>query len=105
MLSRGFPGQLLLWRGLTSLTGHPGAVPRVSACSQVSKPTFVRAMGERGSVILVPGGQAELLYTGRLTHNREFVIWPRHKGAPKAATSRPCLHCLPACLFQDVVQT
>ena len=48
--------------------------------SQVSKRTFVRAMGERGSVILVPGGQAELLYTGRLTQNKEFVIYPRHKG-------------------------
>ncbi len=48
---------------------------------QVSKRSFVRAMAERGSVILVPGGQAELLYTGRLTHNKEFVIYPRHKGA------------------------
>ena len=63
---------------------------------QVSKRSFVRAMAERGSVILVPGGQAELLYTGRLTHNKEFVIYPRHKGA-----LWPSLICQtePACVF------
>ena len=47
---------------------------------QVASRTFIRALRERGSVILVPGGQAELVHTGRLTRNREFVIYPKHKG-------------------------
>ena len=42
----------------------------------------MRALRERNSVILVPGGQAELIHTGRLFTSKEFVIYPRHKGVP-----------------------
>ena len=42
----------------------------------------MRALGQRGSVILVPGGQAELVHTGRLFRSKEFVIYTKHKGAP-----------------------
>ena len=60
---------------------------RPGVLGQVAKRTFVRAMAERGSVILVPGGQAELVHTGRLNRNREFVIYPKHKGAQSLALS------------------
>ena len=52
-----------------------------SAYLQVARRTFVRALQERGSVVLVPGGQAELVHTWRRTHHGEFVIYCRHKGA------------------------
>lgn len=48
----------------------------------MARRTFVRALRERNSVILVPGGQAELIHTGRLFTSKEFVIYPRHKGVP-----------------------
>jgi len=48
---------------------------------QVSGRTFVKALEQNNSVLLVPGGQAELIHTGRLFSNKEFVIYPKHKGA------------------------
>lgn len=53
------------------------------AVLQVARRTFIRALRERNSVILVPGGQAELIHTGRLFTNKEFVIYPKHKGGPR----------------------
>jgi len=50
---------------------------------QVSRPTFVRALEEGGSVIMVPGGQAELVHTWRFFKRQEFVIYKRHKGGPR----------------------
>lgn len=47
---------------------------------QVSRRTFVRALNEKGSVMLVPGGQAELVHTWRIKCRKEFVIYGRHKG-------------------------
>ena len=47
---------------------------------KVAKRTFVRALRESGSVILVPGGQAELLHTWRLFRRQEFVVHCKHKG-------------------------
>ena len=54
---------------------------------QVSRRTFIRALNQRGSVILVPGGQAELIHTGRLCSRKEFVIYPKHKGMPQHAST------------------
>lgn len=51
-----------------------------ACCSQVARRTFIRALNDRGSVILVPGGQAELIHTGRLRSKKEFVIYPKHQG-------------------------
>ncbi|CAK0784954.1 hypothetical protein CVIRNUC_008159 [Coccomyxa viridis] len=59
----------------------------VSWCGvrQVARRTFVRALNDRGSVILVPGGQAELIHTGRLRSRKEFVIYPKHQGFVRLA--------------------
>ena len=47
---------------------------------QVSRRTFVRALQDKGSVMLVPGGQAELVHTWRIKCNKEYVVYGRHKG-------------------------
>lgn len=47
---------------------------------QVSRHTFVRALQDKGSVILVPGGQAELVHTWRIKHKKEYVVYGKHKG-------------------------
>ncbi|KAK9829305.1 hypothetical protein WJX72_005048 [[Myrmecia] bisecta] len=47
---------------------------------QVSRRTFIRALNERGSVLLVPGGQAELVHTWRMFHNKQWVIYTKHRG-------------------------
>ena len=47
---------------------------------QVAKRTFVKALNERNSVILVPGGQAELLVTYRIFKPKQLVVHCRHKG-------------------------
>eukprot|EP00884_Botryococcus_braunii_P007964 jgi/Botrbrau1/17169/Bobra.0157s0061.1 len=52
---------------------------------QVARQTFVKALRERGSVLMVPGGQAELVHTWRLHNNKEFVIYTRHKGFVRMA--------------------
>ena len=48
---------------------------------QVARRTFVRALNERKSVILVPGGQAELIHTWQAFRSKQLVIHCRHKGA------------------------
>ena len=55
----------------------------VSWCGvrQVARRTFLTALAERHAVVLVPGGQAELVHTWRLFRRRELVIYTRHKGA------------------------
>ena len=47
---------------------------------QVSRRTFVRALQEKGSVMLVPGGQAELVHTWRIKCKKEYVVYGKHKG-------------------------
>ena len=47
---------------------------------QVSRRTFVRALEEKGSVMLVPGGQAELVHTWRIKCKKEYVVYGKHKG-------------------------
>lgn len=49
---------------------------------QVSRRTFVRALEEKGSVMLVPGGQAELVHTWRIKCKKEYVVYGKHKGQP-----------------------
>ncbi len=62
------------------------AQPRAAPRAQVARRTFTRALQERGSVVLVPGGQAELVHTWRRTHHGEVVIYARHKGgSPRPA--------------------
>ena len=41
----------------------------------------MKALDESGAVIMVPGGQAELVHTWRFFKQKEFVIYTRHKGA------------------------
>jgi hypothetical protein len=52
---------------------------------QVARRTFVKALAERGSVVMVPGGQAELVHTWRLFQNKQFVICAHHKGMSEKA--------------------
>ena len=54
----------------------------VSWCGlrQVSRRTFVRALQDKGSVMLVPGGQAELVHTWRIKRKQEYVVYGGHKG-------------------------
>ena len=54
----------------------------VSWCGlrQVSRRTFVRALQDKGSVMLVPGGQAELVHTWRIKRRQEYVVYSGHKG-------------------------
>ncbi|KAK9814027.1 hypothetical protein WJX73_009556 [Symbiochloris irregularis] len=52
---------------------------------QVARKSFVKALRERGSVLLVPGGQAELVHTWRLFGRKELVVHCRHKGFIKVA--------------------
>lgn len=61
---------------------HPVAQSAESALSgiQVSKPTFLRALEEKRAVMMVPGGQAELVHTWRFFKRKEFVIYTKHKG-------------------------
>ncbi|DBB16381.1 hypothetical protein WJX82_004098 [Trebouxia sp. C0006] len=54
----------------------------VSWCGlrQVSRRTFVCALQDKGSVMLVPGGQAELVHTWRIKRRQEYVVYSGHKG-------------------------
>ncbi len=62
--------------------------------SQVSRRSVIRALEDKGSVMLVPGGQAELVHTHRASGRlREWVVYTGHKGVLAvhscfAATSR-----------------
>ncbi|KAF8072389.1 RCH2 [Scenedesmus sp. PABB004] len=49
---------------------------------QVSRPTFLAALEEAGAIMFCPGGQAELVHTGRAFRAgaRELVLHTRHKG-------------------------
>ena len=61
-----FLRDLLLWTG----------------CRVVSRSTFVKVLRERGSVMLVPGGQAELVeaYKAAKKEDPALVVCSRHKG-------------------------
>lgn len=55
---------------------------------QVSRPTFKRALAERRSVLMCPGGQAELVHTHRAFlpgEKRELAIFAGHKGFVRLA--------------------
>jgi hypothetical protein len=55
---------------------------------QVARKTFVAALQERGSVLFVPGGQAELVHTHRASAKcREWVAYTGHKG--QLSTQQP----------------
>lgn len=58
---------------------------------QVSRRTFVRALEEKGSVMLVPGGQAELVHTWRIKCKKEYVVYGKHKGQQPFPTHLICL--------------
>ena len=53
----------------------------------VSRFSFKEALEERGSVIVVPGGQAELVETWRMCRrdNPEFCLYTKHKGFVRIA--------------------
>ena len=73
----------------------------VSWCGlrQVSRHTFVRALQDKGSVILVPGGQAELVHTWRIKHKKEYVVYGKHKGTLLSF----CTHAVSAISLQCAV--
>ena len=52
----------------------------------VSRRSFLRALREKGAVLLVPGGQAELVHTHRIARpTREFCVYRGHKGFVRLA--------------------
>ncbi|RMZ55327.1 hypothetical protein APUTEX25_003465, partial [Auxenochlorella protothecoides] len=51
----------------------------------VTRRSFLRALRERGSVLLVPGGQAELVHTHRIFTAREYCVYRSHKGFVRVA--------------------
>jgi hypothetical protein len=61
--------------------------PPAPVTPQVTRSTFIKALEERGSVILCPGGQSELVHTWRAfkSHAREFCLYTRHKGFCRVA--------------------
>ena len=67
----------------------------VSWCGlrQVSRRTFVRALQDKGSVMLVPGGQAELVHTWRIKRRQEYVVYSGHKGEIVTAHKTKPLTC------------
>ena len=73
----------------------------VSWCGlrQVSRRTFVRALQEKGSVMLVPGGQAELVHTWRIKRKKEYVVYSGHKGETRAPRLMLCMHILALALL------
>ena len=67
-----------------------------SGLRQVSKKTFLRALEDRGSVMLVPGGQAELVHTWKAHLKRpQYVVYTRHKGGPRLCVQDPGFHTSP----------
>lgn len=47
----------------------------------VSRRSLLRAVREKGAVLLVPGGQAELVHTHRIASGKnEFCVYRSHKG-------------------------
>ena len=55
---------------------------------QVARGTFTKALQESRAVIMVPGGQAELVHTWRFFRRKEFVIYTRHKGVHTSLNAR-----------------
>lgn len=55
----------------------------------VTRRSFLRALRERGSVLLVPGGQAELVHTHRIFTAREYCVYRSHKGEARHGRGRP----------------
>ncbi|KAI8468175.1 MAG: diacylglycerol acyltransferase [Monoraphidium minutum] len=59
-----------------------------SGFRKVTRHTFLRALHERGAVVLCPGGQAEMCHTHRMFQKgprTELVVHARHKGFCKIA--------------------
>lgn len=59
----------------------------------VSKQTFIRTLEQRNSLIVVPGGQAELVLTSRLKSHREAAIYAGHKGFIRLALQQGARVC------------
>ena len=70
---------------------------------QVSRRTFVRALQEKGSVMLVPGGQAELVHTWRIKCKKEYVVYGKHKGQrlPAVRAASMPRHMTQTCLLVE----
>jgi hypothetical protein len=47
---------------------------------EITRQTFVRTLEQRNAILIVPGGQAELVLTSRFTTQREAAFYARHKG-------------------------
>lgn len=60
----------------------------------VTRRSFLRALRERGSVLLVPGGQAELVHTHRIFTAREYCVYRSHKGDALWGGPVPRCRCL-----------
>lgn len=63
----------------------------------VSKQTFIRTLEQRNSLIVVPGGQAELVLTSRLKSHREAAIYAGHKGFIRLALQQGARVCPIVC--------
>ena len=59
----------------------------------VTKQTFIRTLEQRNSLIVVPGGQAELVLTSRLKSHREAAIYAGHKGFIRLALQQGARVC------------
>lgn len=79
-----FMRDLLLWTGLR----------------EVTKKTFIRALEERGSLIVVPGGQAELVETYKFTE-KKCALYTGHKGFVRLALQEGA-HLAPIIVFGEV---
>lgn len=56
-----------------------------SGLRSVRRRTFVKALREEGAVLVVPGGQAELVEAHRMHHKKHFTVFTRHKGFVRIA--------------------
>ena len=59
----------------------------------VSKQTFIRTLEQRNSLIVVPGGQAELVLTSRFKSHREAAFYAGHKGFIRLALQQGARVC------------
>ncbi|KAK9860433.1 hypothetical protein WJX84_011356 [Apatococcus fuscideae] len=72
----------------------------------VARRTIIRALKDKGAVILVPGGQAELVLTWRMFRQnprgkREYVVYTRHKGFIKLAIEQQA-HLVPILVLGEI---
>ena len=76
-----------------------------AGCREVTATTFRRALRERGSVALVPGGQAEICVAPRAHHptRPELVLNTRHKGFVKIALEQQA-DLVPVLCFGEIYQ-